>query len=259
MPIPPFGASRLKLKRAVHHIASLDLLSQDYSSRAVLTPYEADRKGVMILHRYRWSEPLPCDVPSIIGDALHNIRSALDLMLCDVARMQGKSPSMMRYPFAMDVHALRDRLKEKPYPKLGNDINAAIIATKPFKQGGDSALRGLHDLDVLDKHETLLLVSEVIPKAMRFIDGQLSDPPPNQQWMSASFSEAATAWTNADMPVYTPTPVRGQVRLFFGPGLPLSGEPVLETLNACLKVSTEIIESFAAKFGSGNLQTGSAP
>ena len=54
----------------------------------------------MDLYTFQFSKEPPAQIPVIIGDVVHNLRAALDILIGDVARVAGKSPKEMKFPFA---------------------------------------------------------------------------------------------------------------------------------------------------------------
>jgi hypothetical protein len=90
-----------------------------------------------------------------IGDIAHSLRSALDVILCDIALVRQVGLSDMVYPFASDETRFQEMLaasnSKQPFKKLGADIINIIVDSRPYK-GGNLLLRGLHDLNNQDKH-----------------------------------------------------------------------------------------------------------
>jgi hypothetical protein len=76
----------LKLDRASHHLDSLDAKVRDWRQRY---PYdyilEIDRESDEELVKITLIEPLPAEFRLIIGDCLHNLRSALDNLVYELA------------------------------------------------------------------------------------------------------------------------------------------------------------------------------
>ena len=102
---------------------------------------------------------------TIIGDCLHNLRSALDHLAYQLVKLDGKDPNKHTY------FPIRDTpLNEKGIAKATQlrpavarpDILAAVEAVQPYKMfpepGGFlySPLWILHRLDIIDKHRLLL-------------------------------------------------------------------------------------------------------
>jgi hypothetical protein len=158
-----FDGSKLKLKRADKHIRELNSVLTSYLNAHVFPLYtEKDPKtGRDNLRLKKPTEPIPGEVPLILGDAIHNIRSALDYMMWDMITAVGGKPSRYtQLPFRQTRDELIDTMKgglnriPTIYDFILNDV-------RPYKSG-NPALWGLHNLDIVDKHKLLIpTVSQV--------------------------------------------------------------------------------------------------
>lgn len=155
-----FEAPKLKVKRANRHIDELnaclsEFVETDFCSLAI----EEDAQGHNIV-RIEMRKNLPCEVPLMIGDAIHNLHSALDITFCDLVRMSGETPDeYTKFVFRDTRDNLVGALKQGKLKAAKAGIIDVIADTiKPYK-GGNDALYALHDIDILDKH--LLLVPAV--------------------------------------------------------------------------------------------------
>lgn len=159
MYLEPFEGPYLKLERAGYHLADLRETITSYQARAVpefiKTERETDPWEIAI------SEPPPVVVSLQVSDIAHSLRSALDVMMCDIAIIRNAGLSDMTFPFSGDANAFAERLaaptKASPFKKLGQDVVDLIEAAQPYK-GGNRLLRGLHDLNNADKHRMVVPV-----------------------------------------------------------------------------------------------------
>jgi hypothetical protein len=151
----PFIGPRLKLERAWNHIESLATRVYEYGIEAKVEfgPYDASNG----CRRVFFTPPPPSDLACVVGDAAHNLRSALDILVCDVARMRGKSTKSVRFPFGTDPIHFEARMKDAGLAKVDPMMADLVRSLQPFPTG-NKALRDLHDLDIQDKHELLLPV-----------------------------------------------------------------------------------------------------
>jgi hypothetical protein len=154
----PFAGPKLKVKRAKRHISDLNaeigaFLKRD-PYRIVLENNAETRKLGWIV---RITEELSDQIPLIVGDAIHNLRTALDLLACDLVRLNGGNIKKVDFPFASEGDSLNKRIKERKIHRAGPDIVQIIKCLKPYK-GGDNALWAIHDLDITDKHQLILPV-----------------------------------------------------------------------------------------------------
>jgi hypothetical protein len=152
-----FKDSQLKINRARKHISDLNDHIAAYLSR---DPYklvvETDPEGS---GNYSWvmrvSEEFPCDTSAYIGDTIHNLRAALDLLATSLVALNGGNTKDVYWPFGTDVTRFEKRIKKTHIDRAAPDIVDMIRAFKPYG-GGNEALRGLHDLDIADKHKALI-------------------------------------------------------------------------------------------------------
>ncbi len=178
-------------------------------------------------------------------------------MICDLARLQGKGSKNLKFPFAKDEEDLKKFVADHR-KRLGPAVAKAILALKPFK-GGNLGLRGLHDLDIDDKHETLLpyyVVAEcAIPAAEEMLAAFGM-----QMNLSAPLTEGSTAMVLNDAnPWDTIRPLQGPPVPMFPTGSPFPEAPVLEVLNGLAQMVADILDDFETLVGDGDLNTASEP
>ena len=265
MILPPFEGPRLKIRRAQKHITDLEQCVTEFGASVKLTMVPVKEEGELICYLMRFNERPPEDIPALVGDALHNLRSALDILICDIARLRGKSVDKLKFPFAANVEAL-EKILSKDFPRLGEDVVDGIRAQQPFI-GGNLALRGLHDLDIDDKHETVLpcyLVARGRFAAERMVPAGVLD------WVAGmgldfrmaqmAIHEGNVMWSKAGAnPWLMIQPLDGPPQPTFPDGLPFAGIPILEVLEGLTEVVGQVVECFAAEFGGGNDDTTRGP
>jgi hypothetical protein len=103
----------------------------------------------------RVRETVPVNLSGMIGDCVHNLRASLDLMACDLVRLNGKSDKGVYFPFSEDAADFDDMMKRRNLHRATPDVRDLIRSLEPYK-GGNKALRAVHDLDIIDKHQTLI-------------------------------------------------------------------------------------------------------
>jgi hypothetical protein len=153
-----FEASRLKIRRAGHHIRDLKSALESYcKSNFCRVGVEADAGNGGSIVRMERTRELPAEVPLMLCDAVNNLRTALDYLACDIVRSGGRQPT--RYTrFLLDVskEKLVAALDTSAMKAARPDLVEAIVETiKPYK-GGDDMLYGLHDLDIDSRHRLIV-------------------------------------------------------------------------------------------------------
>jgi hypothetical protein len=152
----PFEICRLSVEHAKAHIEEIDVLSRGFieSDPYAFVVEDDPLYPTHNLHFLRLTKPLPFRVSGLAGDALVNLRNALDHAGYFIAIASGKSGKNAHFPFgedAIDLDAKRKH-RSKDIPKEMFDFMAAL---KPYR-GGNDALWTLNKLSGLKKHEPLL-------------------------------------------------------------------------------------------------------
>jgi len=157
----PFEASRLKMWRAGQHVASLENEIASYMARSPAhinirtaePPKNLDRVSYDIVV----TEAIPLHFSAVIGDIFHNMRTSLDLLASDLVQMNGWDSDGIYFPFAKDATDLERMIKERRIDRAGPEVVDLVRSLAPYK-GGNLHLRGVHDLDITDKHQKLVPV-----------------------------------------------------------------------------------------------------
>lgn len=150
---------RLKIGRAREQIVELESAIQAHHDAGALElTAEPDDATDELVYRVRVRKELPMRITTIIGDAIHNARSALDLLICDLVRKNGHSVHKSNaFPIATTKgefeRAIPSRLRDVPAKAI-----ALIRRLKPY-DGGNPTLWKLSAMDNLHKHEMLLPIA----------------------------------------------------------------------------------------------------
>lgn len=156
--LKPLEGSKLKVERAKEHFSQLDAELGAFHERK---PYrivveEGPQSGDQI-YRVKISEQPPLRWATIIGDIVHNLRSALDLLVCDMVRANGNIPNRnTTFPISRSAEDFEKGLPEKVCG-VDKKVIRIIRDLKPYK-GGNEPLWILHSLDITDKHRLILSV-----------------------------------------------------------------------------------------------------
>jgi hypothetical protein len=156
-------APTLKLKRAEHHINDL---SNRMNAFLVDNPpkimIQIRGEASEIAFRPKKETPIPDDFSVIIGDAVHNLRSALDVTLYSMARDTARKPERIQFPFPKDAthKAFKDACESGQIEFTGEKVVETIRLLKPYP-AGNPILNGIHALSITDKHRLLILVRAV--------------------------------------------------------------------------------------------------
>src|SRR5712664_2235925 len=159
-----FKGPRSKIERAKQHISDLHARISDFQA-SDFYGFVADKHpktGDDIFH-FKETKALPKeDLALITGDALHNLKGALDIAVNEVIFSRlGRYDDFARFPFRKTRDELVTAIKGGLIYQASKAVADLIVdSVKPYK-GGNDALWSLHELNILDKHRLLLPVLRV--------------------------------------------------------------------------------------------------
>jgi hypothetical protein len=153
--------ARRKIKRAYHHIAELETCIDSLKKRLLATAHVDANTGCEYI-KCGFADAEESEIleglSAIIGDAVHNMKCALDHVWFETVRRLIPSGSWGKTRFP--VYPTRDDL-ELALRKLEIDVSSPyffrfiIGQIKPYDTG-DWAIRPMHKLDIRDKHRLLI-------------------------------------------------------------------------------------------------------
>lgn len=156
------GISRpalLKIGRAEYHINDLNRQIDVYLSQKPLRLMtEGNPSADEETHFIEEQLAIPDGFSLSIGDAVHNLRSALDILIFGMIGHRAKKPENVQFPFAKREDSLVSTMQRRETELAGEKVVAEIKALKPYV-GGDVWLSSLHALDIADKHKLIIPVA----------------------------------------------------------------------------------------------------
>jgi hypothetical protein len=249
LPCYPFIVERIdqirqKLKRAKHHILDLDSQFAVFLKDAYSINPKSKPKISQVQFCVDNAKPIPPDFSLVIGDALHNLRSALDHLVWHLVESAGNCPDDKTY-FPIYEHLVKSPKKDtaqeiarkiKGVPpgceKLFHDMQPDV--TKDF------TLWHLHRLDIADKHRLLITVNCVFETWG--VDGVWFGP------MGLRFNvEVGDSLLNIPIDTYEKNKdkIKFGFDIAFGDSEIVAGKSVLVTLNGMADLVDRIICDFA--------------
>lgn len=225
---PDFTAPRRKASRALQHIEELERSIKSYFSRRWYTtsPRHLPDGTLAGLHIRVFGTPRDADLA--VGDAIHNLRAALDLAAVEAVRCGGGSGNSACFPFAENAQKLEETMRERKIHRAPAAVQDVIRTLRPY-HGGDAALRALHDLDIADKHHSLIEIATTITTPPVRVVCDKSGAP--------IIGPDAKARVEVE-PASEPTAV-----FTFSKDSVLAGKPLVETLRALLQMVSDIVDS----------------
>lgn len=183
---------RVKIERAKKHIADLraawdPIGYADTNSSPYRTYTDIDPKTREQIVRMAILDPLDPNLGAIAGDAVHNLRSALDLLMWQLVIAGGGTPNdETMFPIGRSKKNFETALAGRIQGASAN-VRVLMESLKPYK-GGNDALWRIHRIDIVDKHHVLIPTGIAIEAVMvpdnvpfdgarrRMIPNLISDP-----------------------------------------------------------------------------------
>lgn len=153
---PPPGPRR-KIGRAKKHLGDLEAACVEYLGHPKPYRIVRDRKpDGWTEYRLQVLREPPSDIPLIFGDCIHNARSALDILVCDLIRHKGEYVDGEEYGFPIcDAPQKLSNALKRDTRGAGEAAKEVIRRCKPYKRGNED-FWVLHALDIADKHNVVL-------------------------------------------------------------------------------------------------------
>jgi len=247
----PFHASRLKIERAKQHISDLNTrIAQFQGSDFYRISFDKHPQTGKDCFSYQEIKVLPSEeLALVIGDALHNLKGALDLAINTIIfNRLSRYDDFARFPFRKIRDDLIAAINGGLIHQASEAVSSFIVdSVKPYK-GGNDALWTLHELNILDKHRLLLPVMQVAAvHDLRFEDDRGEKIVVSNWIFTGGFQISDTPFighanvkiTNKGKPT---------LHVFFDKGLPCEGQPVLPTLHQLTEVVTGVIDGIEKVF-----------
>jgi len=251
-PLHSFDSAWLKIHWANQHVSKLKTLCNifiQHHAYSVQMNHDPERD------EYRFTvlptQPIPVDIPLSLGDAIHNMRAALDY--CWMGLYRAAKPGVTTkytFPMAERRKDLEETLRKAPIETAFKGTNDLILnRVKPYKEG-NFLLWALNKLDVRDKHNLLIpslavtLIKNVTITGdnvggIHFANCNIQA---NKPFGLARFTGGGFANLKFEHEPET------TVEIVFGKGQFVDDQPLLETVGTMLKLSAEVVQLFRKTF-----------
>lgn len=266
--VPNLAGVRAKIDRAKKHFEELNVCvtawgtSEENDHAGILYPHP-DRKRVDFKARKVKANDIAW--PLIIGDVVHNLRSALDHLVCQLALLEDITFDCKKtaFPIYDKEGAFRDFSNDKVKPFVCSDAFAMIEDLQPYKAakltGRDpktSNLRIISELDIIDKHRMLVVAAKYLRVSSFVCTFNKETPLPvtfSSEWQPlkngavlASIDISGITFTREDE-LHMKTQTETQI-LFNETGVGCDGLPVEDALRPCIECVSQVVDIFEARF-----------
>lgn len=168
----PLHDAQIKLARADRHLAEfLGTVEAYFASGPLSLTQGLDADASHWVVKAKIESELPADAGAIVGDIAHNIRSALDGLVWELARLQTKKPGRTQFPIFTKPRAF----KKGAHRMIGNlapEHAAFLERLQPYRSDNlySDPLFILNRLSNVDKHRHLHLATTALAGASLRID-----------------------------------------------------------------------------------------
>ena len=184
----------LKLARALRHIHDLEVEAERWLAKPpIRLHYTADLATAEKLILAELLEPVPGELSAITGDALHNLRSALDNLVYDLALAHTGDPlpddiaKGSAFPVLDDKKSSTASTLDRKLRGVHPDVRALIEEMQPYNPdygGQRSLLWILNDLNAKDKHRLPPLAVPTPSNVSFYVAGPRGALTATQKWPS---------------------------------------------------------------------------
>lgn len=151
----------LKIDRAKTHLLELQTEIKSFmDSRPYRISTKRDSETKRLIYYVSAVKEPPQVLSLIAGDIIQNLRSAMDHLAYELFISNGGNETEGRniyFPIEKDFTTYESE-KERKTKGMSKDAQDLIDLVKPY-QGGNTILWHIHDLNITDKHRSLLLLA----------------------------------------------------------------------------------------------------
>jgi hypothetical protein len=149
-----FESAYQKVERADQHITDLQVACDTFTNRLQNFGFYVDRQSNEMIVEVRLNEPIPTGLPLIIGDAVHNLRTALDHATWELIGIDsGKQNRSLAFPARRVRDDFEAVCSQMATPR--DDTKEFFAAFETYPTGQGENLFGLNLLNNADKHQIL--------------------------------------------------------------------------------------------------------
>jgi hypothetical protein len=264
---PELESVRAKIDRAQHHFDDIHailkvVLASKPKGEHILINQERERQHLIVTIPN--VPPINPALPLMIGDCIHNLRSALDHLVHQLALKNGAPAAAAEktfFPICLTGAEFDGRVKKLVKPFISDSALTEIKQSQPYSaydppaEGTDIWL--LHKMDIIDKHRLLIVAGYQMA-----VSGFVITVPTKQDfhkiiaephWKPVKDGAEVIRFDLTDVLAATPGEVHVQVDamasvLFTNTGLACDGLMVQDSLAQFFGLVWATIGDFGAKF-----------
>lgn len=242
----------LKAERADLHIRDLNRLQRRFfDSDAYETFSEYNSETRHLYYRVKINRPIPRAWAILIGDVLHNLRSALDVLANQaISKGGGTVTNRTGFPIWDTKEKLKSALEKGQIKGAPRPVYKIVRALKPY-QGGNDLLWWLHRLNIKDKHRLVVPVGishsfegmqRLTPEGLEPVRWRWNVPEPPTIYPIEDGSTVFETIAPRYKKIYDQ--YKFPFEIAFNEPSVVQGEPVVPTLNSMSDLVKSIIKDF---------------
>lgn len=235
---------RLKIERAEKHILELNIIAEglsDSDSYSLSVEFHAGKNHLRFT--VNENKVISGEASVVIGDAIHNLRSTLDILYQQTLIRFGETPNKRTtFPIRDSRKELETALSE-PKNKVPLDIcNLIRDGVRPYPNG-NYAIWALHHLDILDKHRFIIpIVAMSAYRDLRIENDQHVSFPGNCHFITDSPSRLFPIELEGNLTVIDKGHISAQ--MLFPPDVPCAGQRLVPVINKFKESVSWVVEAF---------------
>jgi hypothetical protein len=243
----PFASAKLKIEQANQHIKDVERWVHyflDFSAYDL----EVNADDKVFISRQPSIGRMQV-LAARVGDAVHNLRAALDHMALEIRQRFGGHLEEPGFPIDTDRQSLIEQPRYREIERVAPDI-AKLIAE--FVGSNGRELVGLDHLDFIDKHRLLLTAISVAELSVLRIDDENNVPSdlPGTTLLAPSTGARVTPASAADL--HNRRNSSAFVHACFGKGEPFENEPIIPTFHQLSELVSSIRQTLEHHLQRGN-------
>jgi hypothetical protein len=233
-----FESARLKVQRAYLHIQELERVFATFlqSNFCKISVEQEPETGQQLL-KVASIASLPAETPLIIGDAFHNLRTALDHVMAEIL----KGSDGVYFPVGKERQNFEAHSTYRTIKKALPDLAAMLLDDIMPYDTGKPSIWAASRFGNIDKHNLLIATTTVKSLTGVSLEHQ------NLCMTNSNFIfDQGGVVRVASMP---PGPVKitnhgnAAAQILFNKGRPLEGQPVIESLTKMAQLTLQTIEA----------------
>ncbi len=251
---PDFADAVRKVERARVHIESFDAEASKHFLRqpfqVSLAPFK--RRGHFVFgvgERIGFPDRM---FSVIIGDVVHNLRTALDYLIAACACARGEPIHQTEFPIRTRKEDVKGLIKRRVGP-AGALAERLVLRSRPYRRG-NRYLHALHEFDRRDKHRLVVPVACVTK--VRVSSGGWNDLPMIARETIVAGRRGRLIPVPSGYEQAIMTEANFEAEIVFARDTPTGSEPCVEALEKMYSAVVDVIAMFEDAHGTLRLSAG---